>query len=295
MGAWLIMAVNGVLLGGCCYLVADIVTQIGSEALEPGPIDATPSRVEEPIEPIAAAPSVILDRNLFGAKLTGDTQVVVEVTDPPLVATKLPLQLLGTAAATQVERSRAAILDKKTKKHMVVAVHDRLEGHARVSVTAIERTRVVLDNAGRPEELVLHEDGPKRPAKRNKKSARQARRTPRKPNPKTLNDRLEKISGDDGEGISRILASARIVPHYEDGKMQGMKVNAIKAESVFEKIGLQDGDIITEVNGIVIDRVDATSAIFEEFAEADTIETAVLRGGETLTMSANADELMEAQ
>jgi S1-C subfamily serine protease len=56
---------------------------------------------------------------------------------------------------------------------------------------------------------------------------------------------------------------------------------------------MQNGDIITEVNGIVIDRVDATGDIFEEFAEADTIETAVLRGDEVLTMSATAEDLME--
>ena len=123
--------------------------------------------------------------------------------------------------------------------------------------------------------------------------ARQARRNPRQPKANALNDRLKELSGEDGDGLSRILSSARIVPHYEDGKMQGMKVDAIKAASVFEKIGFQNGDVITEVNGIVIDRLEATSSIFEEFAEADTIETAVLRGGQSLTMSATAEELME--
>jgi len=72
-----------------------------------------------------------------------------------------------------------------------------------------------------------------------------------------------------------------------------MKVDAIKADSMFERIGFQNGDIITEVNGIVIDRLEATSAIFDEFAEADSIETAVRRGNETLSMSADAAELME--
>jgi S1-C subfamily serine protease len=75
--------------------------------------------------------------------------------------------------------------------------------------------------------------------------------------------------------------------------MQGMKVDAIKANSLFEKIGFQNGDIITEVNGIVIDRLEATSAIFDEFADADTIETTIRRGNEALTMSADAAELLE--
>ena len=291
MSAWLIMAVNGALLGACCYLVADVVTQIGSEALEPNPIGANALQLEEPIDRPAATPSTILERNLFGAQLSGDTEIADTTSDEPLVATKLPLRLLGTAAATLEERSRAAIENKATKKHMIVAVGDRIDGHSRVVVSRIERTRVVLDNAGSPEELLLDEDGPKRPAVR--RPARQARRAPPKGVAPNLNDRMKALAGEDGEGISRILSSARIVPHYEDGEMQGMKVSAIKADSLFEKIGFQDGDIITEVNGIVIDRVDATTSIFDEFAKADSIVTAVRRGGEVLTMSAEADELLE--
>lgn len=292
MGAWLIMAVNGALLGACCYLVANVVTQIGSEALEPTPIDSGPYRIEQTVDGRGAAASVILERNLFGAALTGDTLVDNIESDEPLAATKLPLRLLGTAAATREERSRAAIEDEKTRKHMIVAVGDRLKGHSRVRVTGIHRTRVILDNAGRPEELLLHDDDRKRKPT-PKRQSRQARRSPRKDRQKSLNDRLEALSGNDGRGISDILSSARIVPHYEDGKMQGMKVDAIKTGSVFEKIGFQDGDIITEVNGIVIDRLEATSAIFDEFAEADSIVTAVRRGNEALTMSAEAAELLE--
>lgn len=293
MGAWLIMAVNGALLGACCYLVADVVTQVGSEALEPGPIDASPIRVEQTTDNHAAIPSIILDRNLFGAQLTGDVQIAVDdVIDEPLAATKLPLRLLGTAAANVEERSRAAIEDEKTRKHMIVAVGDRLEGHSRVIVTGIERTRVILDNAGRPEELLLHEDDPNRQPIR-KRQSRQASRKPIKNKRGSLNDRLKALSGDDGQGLSKILSSARIVPHYEDGEMQGMKVDAIKANSVFEKIGFQNGDIITEVNGIVIDRLEATSAIFDEFAEAGSIQATVRRGNEALTMSADTAALLE--
>jgi type II secretory pathway component PulC len=108
-----------------------------------------------------------------------------------------------------------------------------------------------------------------------------------------LNARLEALAGDDGEGVARILSSARVVPYYADGQMKGMKVDKIKAKSVFEKIGLQNGDVITEVNGIVVDQIEATNAIFEEFATAESIEIAALRGSENVNMSASAAELME--
>ena len=70
-----------------------------------------------------------------------------------------------------------------------------------------------------------------------------------------------------------------------------MKVDAIKADSLFEKAGLVNGDIITEVNGIVIDRLDATSRIFEELSSAEEINIAAERNGVVQLLSASADDL----
>ncbi len=293
MGSWLIMAVNAGLLVGSCFVVANLITQIGAETLEPVPTDTGAARVERPANDVAAAPSAILERNLFGAQLAGDAQAIDESAEP-LAATKLPLKLLGTAAANDERRSRAAIQDEKTQKHLVVAVGDALEGHARVSVRAIERTRVVLDNAGRAEELVLREDDPSLAAVRKPAAQRGARRAAARPGTdETLDQRLKTLSGPDGQGISQILSSARIVPQYFEGQMQGMRVDSIKADSLFQKVGLQNGDVITEVNGIVIDRVEATSAIFDEFATAEEIDIAALRGGSAVKLSASAADLLE--
>ena len=294
MSPWLIKALNICLLGASCFLVADTVTEFGAEALEPSAIEnSTPIHDEDDSAP-RIAPSVILARNLFGARLEGDSQVSDErdSEEVEITETKLPLRLLGTAASNFEARSRAAIEDEKTKKHIVVAVGDRLEGHNRVKVSAIERARVILDNAGRPEELRLHEDElliPRQaPANRPRRQAR--RSTPR--NQETANDRLNALNGADGQGLSRLLSSARIVPHYEGGEMLGMKVDAIKPDSVFEKIGLQNGDVITEVNGIVVDRLEATSAIFDEFGSADDISVTTTRSGQTQILTATAKELV---
>jgi general secretion pathway protein C len=291
------MALNAALLGGCCFVVANIVTQIAGEAIEPDALDAhDASRQERPEgQQAAASPSVILDRNLFGAQLSGETQVIETTQDEPLTKTKLPLRLLGTAAATEDTRSRAAIEDEKTRKHMVVAIGDSIEGHNRVRVDAIERTRVILDNAGRPEELLLFEDQP-RPAPRvAARPKREARRRPAGANSR-VQDRLKKLAGGDGDGIAKLLSQARISPQYDEsgqGAVLGMKVEAIKQGSLFETAGLKDGDVITEINGIVIDRQEATSAVLDELLNAETIEIAADRGGSSIQLSAEAADLME--
>ncbi len=293
MSAWAIMALNAALFGGGCFLVADLVTRVAGEMIEPDAVDPAPAaRVAATGAAPAAAPSLILDRNLFGAQLAGEVQVSAPV-DVPLEKTKLPLRLLGTAAATVQSRSRAAIENEKTRKHLVVAVGDRLEGFSRVRVDKIERTRVVLDNAGRPEELLLREDQPVPQARRARPAPRNAaRRRPTAGN--SVRDRLQKIAGEGGDGISKLLSQARISPDYDDnGELLGMKVDAIKSGSVFQSAGLQNGDVITEVNGIVIDRQEATPAVLEELMNAESIEIAAQRGGSSIRLSAEASDLVE--
>lgn len=293
MGSWLIMALNALLFTGSCLVVANLITQIGAETLEPVPTDTAATRVETAVNAAAAAPSAILERNLFGAQLAGEAQAALNP-EEPVAATKLPLKLLGTAAATDERRSRAAIQDEKSQKHLVVGVGDELAGHPRVTVRVIERTRVILDNAGRAEELVLHEGQLALAAQRGPQVRRGARRAVAPGDQQAaLNQRLQTLNGPDGQGISQILSSARIVPQYAEGQMQGMLVDSIKADSMFQKVGLQNGDVITEVNGIMIDRPEATSAVFDQFATAETIEIAALRGGAAVRLSATAAELLE--
>lgn len=293
MGSWLIMGLNTLLFTGSCLVAANLIAQIGAETLEPVPTDTAATRIETAASDAAAAPNAILERNLFGAQLAGEAQAALDPAEP-VAATKLPLKLLGTAAANDERRSRAAIQDEKSQKHLVVGVGSVLDGHPQVSVRAIERTRVILDNAGRAEELVLHEGQLAGATQRGPVVRRGARRAiAPEDSQAALNQRLQTLNGPDGQGISQILSSARIVPQYADGQMQGMLVDSIKADSMFQKVGLQNGDVITEVNGILIDRPEATSAVFDQFSTAQTIEIAALRGGASVRLSASAAELLE--
>lgn len=295
MGPWLIKGVNLLLLAASCYLVADMVTAVGSEALEPPPVQIEVVREPDALEAAPVSHAAILERNLFGAQLAGEVQIVEvepEGDFDNLSKTKLPLKLLGTAATNRPELSRASVENQKTRESLVVAVGHKFDGLNRVRVKGIERARVILDNAGKLEELALYEEEAKQPQPKPRRTPRQARRKPATPR-ETLNDRLAKLNGEDGQGISRLLSSARIVPHYdEDGTMLGMKVDAIKEDSLFQRVGLQNGDVITEVNGVVVDRLEATSRIFDELSSAEEINVAwQTTDGEARFYQGSAEEL----
>lgn len=49
--------------------------------------------------------------------------------------------------------------------------------------------------------------------------------------------------------MAELSTQARMVPAFENGKSIGFKIFSIKPGSVYEKIGLKDGDIISKMNG----------------------------------------------
>ena len=51
------------------------------------------------------------------------------------------------------------------------------------------------------------------------------------------------------ENMNQLFTQIRAVPHFQDGKASGFRLFAIKQDSVFEKIGLKNGDIVTRING----------------------------------------------
>ena len=59
-------------------------------------------------------------------------------------------------------------------------------------------------------------------------------------------------------------------PKYESGQIVGVEVSAIKPDSKFKEAGLQNGDLITSLNGISIDSPEQSAKLLMELANSDT-------------------------
>ena len=57
--------------------------------------------------------------------------------------------------------------------------------------------------------------------------------------------------------------------------MVGVQLNAIKPGSLFEQIGIKNGDVITELNGIKIDSPEQSAKILLEFVDAKSFDVVV--------------------
>ncbi|HEM45590.1 MAG TPA: hypothetical protein ENO23_00930 [Alphaproteobacteria bacterium] len=269
---------NAVLFVLSCSVAANVITEVGASVLVPSRLPTPPPpRVEAPTAPSWQDRQVILDRNLFGAQVVDEPIAQAEI-EEDIEETKLPLKLLGTIASEDQRVASAAIEDSSTRQHEVVRVGDHLASHGQVQVERIERGRVVLLNGPKREVLTLDEDlameSPPAPDRRAQTSRREARRS--RVARATVRDRLRELAEEDGpRGPAALFSQARILPKYENGSMVGIELTKIKEDSLYQKAGLEDGDILTSVNGVAIDNPAATAEVLRNLQSAEELNVEV--------------------
>ena len=293
-----IWAVNAGLFGLCCFLLAGVLAEVAAARLAPEPgaglAAASPPGSERQARPDRRQ---IVARNLFHSATLASPEPVIEERED-LEATQLPLRLLGTAASTDLALSWAAIDDLEAREHRIVATGG-VVGPGAV-VVRIERKRVVLRNRGRLEELTLDEERPSRVAARRPTRPARASRAAARQRSESLASRVRKVAENrfevadaDVEDTVRnpaaLFSQARILPKYEDGEMVGIQLNAIKEGSLFEEVGLADGDTIVEFNGQRLGSPADSARFLQQLIDGSGFEVMVRGqdGGErTLTFDA---------
>jgi general secretion pathway protein C len=83
---------------------------------------------------------------------------------------------------------------------------------------------------------------------------------------------------------SAIARSARIVPSIKDGKANGFKMYAIRPNSVYAKIGMQNGDTIHSINGFEITSPDKALEVYTKVKSANSLSVQITRRGAPVSM-----------
>ncbi len=280
--------VNGALAALACFLLAQSVNSVFAALLTTVPSGDALAAAQTPLPAGRAWTDyeVILTRNLFNASTLQPEAVVVSEEEMVLEATELPLTLLGTAAADDSELSWAAIEDRESHQTLVLRIGDGVRNQA--LVRRIERKRIVLEEKGALRELALEEPadlattpGPVRPA---------ARPVARRRAPQPLLPEIPVAPEEGPRNPARLFSEARILPKYEAGQMVGVQVSAIKPGSLFEQMGIQEGDVITELNGIRIDSPEQSAKILLELTSSEEFILQVEGAAGTRTLNAALPE-----
>ena len=275
------MIVNVLLITAGVYFGVNAFYTIGIAWLDPGETpQAYPSKMtfkQQDDHPPLSRYNAITKRNLFNTN--PDIKAPAQALNVDnLKKTDLNLKLWGTVTG-QDRKAYAVIEDTKTRKQQLYRLGDNIQD---ATVKLILRQKVVLSVGDRDEILGMEEIGAAKRGQESPRVARKAAAAPPKmpvssyPRQLTLkSDQIESAL----ENLDQLMDQARIRPHIEEGRPAGISITGIKPNTIFRKMRLRNGDIITGVNGDPIETVDDAMKIFGDLTSTPEVQVEIKRRG----------------
>jgi len=197
-------------------------------------------------------------------------------------------KLVATVVSTDPRQSVAVFKDGSEDEAIALRVGDEFIDKG--TVKKIEWRNVYLDRNNRCEIVSLDEEGPKR---RTTVVAE-----PRSKKKDDLDANVTKVKSGEYEisraeidnvlsNMSKLATQARIVPSFKNGKANGFKLFSIRPNSLYDKLGIQNGDIVQQINGYEINSPDKALEIYSKLKDAQTITVDLQRRGKSRTMTYN--------
>ncbi len=229
----------------------------------------------------------IIEGNIFNSKLRGKkadperpAQSLPQVSPPQ---TPLAQTLVGTVVGE--EDFYAVIEDTKTHEQLLYRIGDPIGDDGKI--IQISRNKVVVRRGGekeilevslfpeerKPTSQVMPTVAP--PAAAN--NVRQAGKN------RWMVDRREIENA--VENLPQLLTKARIIPNFTEGKPDGFRIFAIAEESLYSKIGLQNGDILHRINGVEVKDPQNFLKVFEQLKDESAITVDLVRNNQKETFS----------
>jgi general secretion pathway protein C len=194
--------------------------------------------------------NIVFARNLFNSNgiIPGEEGVTGQPTDlgGAPVRTTLPFDLIGTMILSDELRSIATIEDKTAQIVYPVRTEDEIPGKAKILKIEAKKVTFINTASGRREfiDLPETEQPPNQVAIGTKTAGGGIEQVA--PTQFSVNrSEIDKAMSD----INNILTQARAVPHFENGIASGYKLFQIVPGSIYQKLGLKDGDVICGFNG----------------------------------------------
>ncbi|MBW1763760.1 MAG: PDZ domain-containing protein [Deltaproteobacteria bacterium] len=231
----------------------------------------------------------VTDRSLFGIPEKPKVEEVEEVPEEPevpLELSALKLQLLGTIIDSQGS-NYAVIKNLSKKKQHLYEEGEAIQNVNDVLVKKISRREVVITNKGTDEILTMNELTPQAPASRPVRRAAKSFST--SPVMKSGQARTIVLPQEDVDAalndLNSLLSQARILPHFTNGKSDGLALSGVKSGSIFSQMGLRSGDILQGINGETIKTPEDVFSMYQGLKTGSDISVIIKRGGQPRTIN----------
>jgi general secretion pathway protein C len=274
--------VTGLLVVVIAYQLATLTW-----ALAPGSVpSAAPASVRG--ESVAAEPvdfTVLVNARLFGEAAERPTQApAAAVIDAP--DTTLSLSLKGILSK-EGDTSGGAIISSNNGEDRAYRVGQTIDGADGSTLHSVYSDRVLLDRNGQLETLRL----PKELAASSSAFTAMPPMPQPAPGPPGGGSLRETIA----ENASRITDIVRVAPHVQEGQVVGFRVNPGRDRASFEALGLRPGDVVTDINGTVLNDPSQGLQVFQSLGETTQANVTILRDGVPQTVVIDTSQLQSLQ
>jgi general secretion pathway protein C len=243
---------------------------------------------------------IINKRNIFNATPPSDTPEPPRAAEPPpppleIPATPLPLKLVGIMAGKQAQAPRFAIIES-TGSPPGQAVYQVGDSVQQVFIVDILPGCVVLDRGGGQQKLCFEKDAGSAPAPGATPRAA-AVAPPLAPPPGdasgadivrvdtgTWQIRREKLL-ENFANVGSLSSQATVTPYFVQGQQLGFRLSRLRAGSVLQQIGLQEGDVLQKVNGLDIHTPQEALQAYQQLQTESTVRLNILRNNSPTTLT----------
>ena len=252
---------------------------------------------------------IILDRNIFNSTgELGDAPKKSETTtrqrpaNGEAVKTDLPIKLKGIIFAGDIYNGLATIENTQRRRTNSFMVGDVVLKDARL--VEIYEDRVILKRNSRLEflELEKHELMRSRRSKKSKGKKRGGSGViapiAQGPPPSAFKEEGFEREGNEivlssqyrenllsPQNMTKILQDAKAEPNMVGGEVRGFRLTRIRENSIYQKAGFQNGDIIEEINGIPLRDAAGAIRLLQQLRGEKEIEVRLNRGGRSSAMN----------
>lgn len=207
----------------------------------------------------------IIDAHLFGVADAAPEAVVVEsIVDAPETTLSLELTAVFTGETSDVG---LAIIAATRGEEQTYLVGETIESTGGATLHAVYENRVILNRAGRLETLSL----PKELTANNAQ-----RPMPQRPVARQAPETIREIISENASGLTDVI---RVAPYIDQGQMIGFRLNPAQNRAMFESLGLQPNDIVTDINGMALTDPSSGFQVFESLGESTMANVTILRNG----------------
>lgn len=221
--------------------------------------------------------------NLFGRYDDKPKPAQPVTTDAP--QTRLRLTLTGVVLSSETKVAGAII--ENSNRQETYGIGEQITG-TRAVLRDVLVDRVIIEQSGRMETLMLEgETYSKVNANLTNVSSSKNRDKGmrRVPAPEKANNELSSLRDKFSRGEVSLTDYIAISPMREGGNLTGFRLRPGRDPKLFKSVGLQPGDIATQLNGLDLTDLRQSAQAFRVLKTESSLNMTILRGEEVLEIS----------